>query len=101
MSWSLQIQGALAERAIDGRGDAVARELALLAQEPHDAVEIGLERPHVERVGDVGREIDAPYFVDQRGIAERLANRRGHALDPPVFLHQLQRLLGSDAADAV
>src|SRR5262245_23402237 len=94
-------EASFAKRALDGGGDTVARELALVAEEPDDPVEIGFALLDGKCVADVGMKEDAPRLVDQAGIAERHPDFIGHLFDPAVLPHQGQRFLGSDAFDAV
>src|SRR5882672_3656242 len=89
----------LAKRALERGADAFSRELALLAEEPDDAVEIRLRRPHLEHISDVGLEEDAAHLVDRRLIPERPPDLLRHVLDAAVPLHQRQRLLRADAFD--
>src|SRR5262249_11117400 len=78
--------------------DAVARELALVAQEAHDALEIRLERTDVEPVRHRGREVDAADLVERRRIAPRGAGLVRHSLQSPRPLHQLPRPPRADAS---
>src|SRR3982751_6631416 len=93
-------QRPFAKRALERRGDALARELALVAQKSHDAVDVGLRLSHAERVGDIRLQKDAADVVDDREVAERVADLGRHLLDPPVLPDQTQRLLRTDAANA-
>ena len=63
--------------------------------------EIRLDRIDVEGIGDAGLQINASHGVERPGVAERLPDFVRHAFDPPVLLHQRQRLLRSDPLDAL
>src|SRR6266849_3954713 len=58
LAHSVLPERALAEGAVDGGIDALARELALVAEEPDDAIEVRLCGLYLERIGDVGVEKD-------------------------------------------
>ena len=94
-------QRSVAKRALDRGVDALARELPLFTQEPDDAVDIRLDRIDVERVADIGLQVDAPHGVQRLGVPSRLPDLVRHALDASVRLHERQRLLRSDPFDAV
>src|SRR5689334_8204321 len=67
-------EGRLAKRALERQFDALARELALAAEEPYDAVEIGTPLFDIERVGDIRMQEDSPHVIDHIETAERLLN---------------------------
>ena len=62
----------------------------------------GSDRIDVERVADVGLQVDAPHGVRRVSASpERVPDLVRHALDASVLLHERQRLLRSDPLDPV
>src|SRR5438477_9430603 len=74
-------EGRLAKRALERQLDALARELALAAQEADDAIEVGARLFDIERAGHFGLEEDPPALADPLEASARPLNLRGHSLD--------------------